>query len=316
MADMIQIRRDTAANWTSANPILAQGELGAETDTSKIKIGDGTTAWASLGYLVDTGGYAAYGDTTANFTGTLQNSGSNVLVDTDIGVTVQGYNQDTAGTAAKAINIAGGSVGTIPYQTASDTTAMLAVGTAGQVLQTNGAAAPTWVTPAGGAMVLLSTVTASAASTVDIETTFDSTYDNYIIIGEATVTTDGGGLRMRYKLAGSYVTSAYQYHVNLSKSGSTSYAGAQAVNDSYIAISDSIGNASDESIQFSINITNPTNTSKRKLCYWDSAAIWTGGEVKTGRGVGTNTATGTLTGVRVYSNTTLSGTFRLYGIVK
>ena len=57
MADMIQIRRDTAANWTSANPILAQGELGAETDTSKIKIGDGTTAWSSLDYLIDTGGY-------------------------------------------------------------------------------------------------------------------------------------------------------------------------------------------------------------------------------------------------------------------
>src|SRR6056300_1587267 len=91
MADMIQIRRDTASNWTSANPILAQGELGAETDTSKIKIGDGSTAWTSLGYLIDTGGYASYSDTTANFTGTLQNGGSNVVVDSDIGSTVQAY---------------------------------------------------------------------------------------------------------------------------------------------------------------------------------------------------------------------------------
>jgi hypothetical protein len=57
MADIIQIRRDTAANWTSANPTLAQGELGAETDTDKIKIGDGSTAWASLAYLIDTSGY-------------------------------------------------------------------------------------------------------------------------------------------------------------------------------------------------------------------------------------------------------------------
>ena len=95
MADLIQIRRDTAANWTSANPILAQGELGLETDTSKIKAGDGSTVWASLGYLIDTGGYAAYADTTANFTGTLQNGGSNVVVDTDIGVTVQGYDANT-----------------------------------------------------------------------------------------------------------------------------------------------------------------------------------------------------------------------------
>ena len=54
---MIQIRRDTAANWTSVNPVLAQGELGIETDTLKIKAGDGTTVWNSLGYLIDTGGY-------------------------------------------------------------------------------------------------------------------------------------------------------------------------------------------------------------------------------------------------------------------
>ena len=50
MAIQIQIRRDTAANWTSANPTLAQGELGLETDTNKLKIGNGSTAWASLGY--------------------------------------------------------------------------------------------------------------------------------------------------------------------------------------------------------------------------------------------------------------------------
>ena len=68
MADLIQIRRDTAANWTSANPVLAQGELGAETDTSKIKIGDGSTAWSSLAYLIDAGGYL-----TATSTNTLTN---------------------------------------------------------------------------------------------------------------------------------------------------------------------------------------------------------------------------------------------------
>lgn len=50
MADIIQLRRDTAANWTSANPILAQGEMGVETNTRKLKIGDGTTAWNSLSY--------------------------------------------------------------------------------------------------------------------------------------------------------------------------------------------------------------------------------------------------------------------------
>lgn len=50
MADRIQIRGDTAAAWTSANPILADREVGWERDTKKIKVGDGTTAWNSLGY--------------------------------------------------------------------------------------------------------------------------------------------------------------------------------------------------------------------------------------------------------------------------
>jgi hypothetical protein len=51
----IQIRRGTAAQWTSANPTLAAGEWGFETDTKKGKIGDGTTAWNSLAYVLGVG---------------------------------------------------------------------------------------------------------------------------------------------------------------------------------------------------------------------------------------------------------------------
>ena len=46
----MQIRRDTAANWNSADPILLIGEWGYETDSGKIKIGDGATAWSFLDY--------------------------------------------------------------------------------------------------------------------------------------------------------------------------------------------------------------------------------------------------------------------------
>jgi len=51
MANKIQVRRDTTANWTSSNPTLSQGEIGYELNTGKIKIGTGTTAWNSLSYL-------------------------------------------------------------------------------------------------------------------------------------------------------------------------------------------------------------------------------------------------------------------------
>lgn len=47
---LIQIRKGTAAQWTAANPILAEGELGLETDTGKIKGGNGTDTWNSLPY--------------------------------------------------------------------------------------------------------------------------------------------------------------------------------------------------------------------------------------------------------------------------
>ena len=48
----MQQRKDTAANWTSANPTLLSGELGYETDTGKWKIGTGSTAWSALGYTI------------------------------------------------------------------------------------------------------------------------------------------------------------------------------------------------------------------------------------------------------------------------
>jgi nanoRNase/pAp phosphatase (c-di-AMP/oligoRNAs hydrolase) len=47
---VIKVRRDTAANWTTANSVLSAGEVGLETDTNRFKFGNGTTAWASLQY--------------------------------------------------------------------------------------------------------------------------------------------------------------------------------------------------------------------------------------------------------------------------
>jgi hypothetical protein len=59
MARMKQ-RRKTAANWTSSNEVLLAGEIGLETDTRKVKYGDGTTVWNSLNYA----GGGAWGDIT------------------------------------------------------------------------------------------------------------------------------------------------------------------------------------------------------------------------------------------------------------
>lgn len=58
----IQSRRDTAANWVSANTILATGEIGVETDTLRFKIGDGSSTWNTLVYEV---AYAPQGTRTS-----------------------------------------------------------------------------------------------------------------------------------------------------------------------------------------------------------------------------------------------------------
>lgn len=49
---VIKLRRGTASQWTSANPVLAAGEIGLETDTLRTKYGNGTSTWTALSYSV------------------------------------------------------------------------------------------------------------------------------------------------------------------------------------------------------------------------------------------------------------------------
>src|SRR6056300_520919 len=82
MATQIQLRRDTASNWTSNNPTLAAGEFGWEQDTNKFKIGTGSAAWNTLGYASegDTAGITFVGDdstgTTVNQNETFKIAGT------------------------------------------------------------------------------------------------------------------------------------------------------------------------------------------------------------------------------------------------
>jgi hypothetical protein len=85
----IQVRRGTAAQWTSTNPTLAAGEWGLETDTLKTKIGNGATAWTSLTYQ---------GDVTTTGTQTLTNK---TLTDAKINL---GFDAETASYTAVLAN--------------------------------------------------------------------------------------------------------------------------------------------------------------------------------------------------------------------
>lgn len=144
MADIIQIRRDTAANWTSANPVLAQAELGIETDTQKVKCGDGTTAWSSLSYLIDTGGYAAYSDATANFTGDLQKNGVSVPSYADTTANFTGALQKSGVPVAADANL-NSFISAVDLPTAD--------GSADQILKTDGSGTVSFADAAAGGSV-------------------------------------------------------------------------------------------------------------------------------------------------------------------
>lgn len=64
MANKIQLRRDTAANWTSTNPVLAQGEVGYDLTSGKMKVGNGTSTWTQLAYFNDGSFSGSYADLT------------------------------------------------------------------------------------------------------------------------------------------------------------------------------------------------------------------------------------------------------------
>ena len=49
------LRRDIATNWATSNPILGPGELAYESDTGRLKVGDGVTRWNSLPYYIGNG---------------------------------------------------------------------------------------------------------------------------------------------------------------------------------------------------------------------------------------------------------------------
>ena len=104
MTSRLQNRRDTAASWTSANPTLAAGEMGLETDTAKWKMGNGSTAWNSLAYA-----YSAGAQGTNGAQGTAGSNGTNGA---------QGLTGTQGATGAQGTNgVAGGGISGFNAQT-------------------------------------------------------------------------------------------------------------------------------------------------------------------------------------------------------
>jgi hypothetical protein len=197
-------------------------------------------------------------------------------------------------------------------------------GTSGNVLTSNGSAWTSAAAPAN--TVLLSTVTASNSATVDVETTFNSTYDRYmLVISKLQLSSSSGGpyLTARLKIDGSYQTSFYRWGIMYTANNISSFASATGgtnTGTSYLYVSPPYVPATGNwFLDAQIMIYNPADTNNYKNIYWTGVngtnfnwdvTAFTGG------GYYTNSASA-MTGIRFLINTgdnINSGTFRLYGI--
>jgi hypothetical protein len=137
------VARDASGNF-SAGTITATLSGNATNVSGTVAFANGGTGETTRQAAMD----ALAGAVTSG--SYLRGNGSDVVMSTIQAGDVPTLNQNTTGnatTATTATNLAGGSAGTVPYQSAAGTTAMLAAGTSGYLLQANGASAPSWVAP-------------------------------------------------------------------------------------------------------------------------------------------------------------------------
>jgi hypothetical protein len=196
----------------------------------------------------------------------------------------------------------------------------VAPGTTGNVLTSDGT---TWtsVAAAGGAWNFITSVTGSASATIDLESSYDSTYAMYAIVGEGMFSsTNSTKVQILLKIGGSYVAAtSYRYAAGGLDSSSATLSADVGNSSAVIETSNdnTLSNASDTTANIIVYIPNPSSTTLYKTAFGqvfggngDNDAIWSQ-FVGFARGA----ATSALTGVRFKASSgNLTGTFRLYGI--
>ena len=211
----IELRRGTAAAWTAANPVLSTAEPGYETDTGKLKIGDNVTAWNSLAYFAGTGLSPTLTDAHI-FVGNGSNVATDVAVSGDLTLadtgafTIANLAVTNAKIANSTIDLTAKVTGSLPVANGGTGDSSLTVyaplfggttttgaiqsgtvGTAGQVLTSNGAGAlPTFQAAGGGGseLVLLATATASSSASLNFTSVITSAYTGYYLVVENLLT--------------------------------------------------------------------------------------------------------------------------------
>ena len=286
---------------------MSKAQTLATTVSTGSVLADGTVAYSEVSgtpTLATVATSGAYADITGTPTlATVATSGSY----TDL--------TDKPTITDTATNIAGGSAGAIPYQTAADTTAMLAAGTAGQLLQTNGAGAPTWVdAAAGGAWTLLSEANAGGASYITF--TNLTGYKNYVLIISKMYASTAGGIVCQFSSdnGASWLTSYSGQYCAISSSVNP-YTYSSYANGLFIAPGIYTPSTIFGGLSGTLLLPDPASTTGKTVIFngagqtqsFGYAAITASGYINT---------SSTINAIRIYVSTATitDGNFKMYGI--
>lgn len=182
-------------------------------------------------------------------------------------------------------------------------------GNGGKFLTTDGSSA-SWGSPANG-LVLLATLTPTAAANVDFLSTFTSTYDNYLILIDGVNPSADDILLMRFAVAGSSDGSAVYASAGNPTTGGTTASSSTSFNVANNVESSGVGASA------LINVCNANDAVKIKAAFGAYAATSSGGNYNLGGLWGGYVATNAISGFRLYwnggANFTATGKVRVYG---
>lgn len=272
----------TSCTWT-----LTNGKTFTVSNTLTLAGTDGSTLNVGTGGTLGTAAYTASSAyLSSSVTVTVAQGGTGATTFTDGGV------------------IIGNSTGALQVTTA---------GTSGQVLTSNGAGVdPTFQTSVASAMVLLATLTPTAAANVDALTTFTSSYDSYLIIGTGLSVAADDFIRFRFAVAGTADAGSNYYTVDSYNAGTNT-----------VSVTSGIVNATTTSAgigaNFKIEIFNANDATRLKTCFSTHASQLNATPGYTNRIAATTySAANAISGIRFLlnggNNFGATGKIRIYGI--
>jgi hypothetical protein len=168
---------------------------------------------------------------------------------------------------------------------------------------------------ASGSLIFLSSVTASASSTVDLTTTINSTYSSYMVTVTDVRVSETTNIHLRYRVAGSFI-SLSNYTSLYMQPATTAAVSSTKVGESFIRICESVSASSGNSLNLTMFLANPSGTSYYHQVYGDGSFVNDTPNLARIIFCGYYTSSAAVDGIRFLPQygTFTTGTFKLYGI--